>query len=147
MTCHLDSLGSADCHLSLTLQQASCLISHCLTILLLTSITHSPYLPSPVGEPHIRLSLIMDSNHALLVLSILCGGMFRLLFVQCWQFFCCTDLIEVTVLVIISDAIYHTYNGCTGRISSPNFPLPSDGEARAQYLIEVPFHHVSSELA
>ena len=40
----------------------------------------------------------------------------------------------------------HTYNGCSGWISSPSFPAPFDGDIYLSYSIEVAEQHVSSEL-
>lgn len=53
---------------------------------------------------------------------------------------------KVTVSVATIDYLHSAYGGCSGWVSSPYFPIPSGSETYANYSIEAPYKHVSSEL-
>ena len=52
----------------------------------------------------------------------------------------------VTDQAAIIRSTYPKYEGCSGWINSPDFPLPLDEEAYINYSVEVPDQHVGGEL-
>ena len=67
---------------------------------------------------------------------------------QYQHFIQCSNLTNVSISVAISNstATSYTHNGCSGWISSPDFPATGNGNVSINYAIQVPNQHVSSEL-